>query len=75
MAISYNRHFAKYSKEKMNVKQLIPTLVWKAIYSKYKETYLNNIFQENTLKIWLQDALKELKIGTSNEDGSEKVVL
>jgi hypothetical protein len=33
MVTSYNRHFTKYSKEKMNVKQLIPTLVWKAIYS------------------------------------------
>jgi hypothetical protein len=64
MATSYNYHFAKYSKEKKNVTQLIPTFVWKAIYAKYRETYPNNIFQENTLKDRLQDALKKLKIGT-----------
>lgn len=42
---------------------------------KIKETYLNSIFQEHTLKNWLWDALKELKIRTFNEDGNEKVVL
>jgi hypothetical protein len=41
--------------------------VWKAIYAKYRETYLDNIFQEN--------ALKESKIRIFNEDGNEKVVL
>ncbi len=46
---------------------MIPTLVWKAIYAKYRETYLDNIFQEN--------ALKESKIRIFNEDGNEKVVL
>ncbi len=41
--------------------------MWKAIYAKYRETYLDNIFQEN--------ALKESKIRIFNEDGNEKVVL
>jgi hypothetical protein len=47
---SYNCHFVKYSKEKKNVTQLIPTLVWKAIYAKYRETYPDNIFQKDALK-------------------------
>lgn len=50
MVRSYNCHFAKYSKEKKNVTQLIPTLVWKAIYAKYREIYFDNIFWEDTLR-------------------------
>ncbi len=35
-------------------------------------TYLNLVFQEDTLNDHLQNALKELKMGVNNEKGSKK---
>jgi len=43
--------------------------------NEYKKTYLNLVFQEDTLKDCFWNALKELKMGTSNEGGNEKVLL
>jgi hypothetical protein len=43
--------------------------------SEYKKTYPNLVFQEDTLKDCLRNALKELKMGTSNEGRNEQVIL
>jgi hypothetical protein len=50
-------------------------VVWKAIYNDYVIAFPYSPFQEDTLKDWLQDALKDLKVDTFNEEGTEKVVL
>jgi hypothetical protein len=49
--------------------------MWKVIYGEYREIYFNLMFQEDTLKDHLQDALKEFKTNISNEEEFEKVVL
>ncbi len=43
--------------------------------NEYKKTYPNLVFHEDTLKDYLRNALKELKMGTSNEGGNERVIL
>jgi len=50
MVTSYQRHFVIYLTDKKKVTQLIPSLVWKVVYDEYKETYINLVFQEDTLK-------------------------
>jgi hypothetical protein len=50
MVMNYQRHFVIYSRDKKKVTQLIPSLVWKIVYGEYKDTYLNSVFQEDTLK-------------------------
>jgi hypothetical protein len=67
--------FCKYSKNKKKVTQFIPSLVWKQVYANYRITNLESISQEDTLKDQLWDDLKKLKTPTSNDDGSEKVML
>jgi len=49
--------------------------VWKVIYGSYKFDYLELKFEEETLKERLWKTLQELKTRTSNEEGSDKVVL
>jgi hypothetical protein len=39
------------------------------------DVYFDSLFQEDTLKDQLQNALKELKIRTFNEERSERIVL
>ncbi len=68
-------HFAIYSKNKSKNTQLISNTVWKAVYASYKLDYLESDFQEETLKERLWGTLRELKIGTSNEEGLDIVVL
>jgi hypothetical protein len=43
--------------------------------NEYKKIYPNLVFQEDTLKDYLRNALKGLKMGTSNEGGNERVIL
>jgi hypothetical protein len=50
MVTSYQRRFVIYLRDKKKVTQLIHSLVWKVFYGEYKETYLNSVFQEDTLK-------------------------
>lgn len=54
---------------------MIQVVVWKAIYNDYVMAYLNLPFHEDTLKDWLWDILKDLKIETSNEKGTKKAIL
>jgi hypothetical protein len=75
MAISYNLHIANYSLGKKHVTQLIPTIVWKHVYTDYQTIYPNSYLTKETLKDGLHDTLKELKIGTSNQEGLEKATL
>ncbi len=75
MCATYNHHFVIYSKNKFKNTQLIPNVVWKAIYVSYKSDYLEIKFEEETLKERLWKTLQELKTRTSNEEGSNKVVL
>ena len=71
----YTTHFATYSSGRTNVTQLVPGKVWKLVYEQFLREHLRSKFVEDTLKDRLRETLKELKIGTSNEEGSEKVVL
>ncbi len=50
MVTNYQRHFVIYLTDKKKVTQLIPSLVWKVVYGEYKETYINLVLQEDTLK-------------------------
>jgi hypothetical protein len=43
--------------------------------NEYKKNYPNLVFQEDTLKDCLQNALKELKMGTSNGGGNGRVIM
>jgi len=64
-----------YSKDKKASHPIDTLLMWKVIYGEYKEIYFNLMFQEDTLKDHLQDALNFLKTSISNEEEFEKVVL
>lgn len=75
LVASYNTHFATYSRWKKNVTQLVPGKVWKLVYEQFLREHPGNKFAEETLKDRLRQALKELKTGTSNEEGSEKAVV
>jgi hypothetical protein len=75
MATFYNLHFANYSLGKKQVTQLILAIVWKQVYIDYQTTCLDSYIVEETFKNRLWDILKELKIGTSNVEGSEKATL
>jgi hypothetical protein len=44
MCVVYNLHFAIYSKDKNNVTHLIPFIVWKVVYAKYKLILWNQTF-------------------------------
>jgi hypothetical protein len=46
-----------------------------AVYNDYVITYPNSPFHEDTLKDQLWNALRDLKIDTSNGEGTKKVVL
>lgn len=72
---SYTTHFAMYSSGRNNVTQLVPGKVWKLVYEQFLREHPGSKFAEDTLKDRLQKTLKELKTGTSNEEGSEKAVL
>ncbi len=72
---TYNHHFVIYNKDKTKNTRLIPNAVWKVVYVSYKLDYLNSYFQEETLKERSWETLRKLKIGTSNEEGSDRVVL
>ena len=72
---SYTTHFATYSSGRRNVTQLVPGKVWKLVYEQFLREHLGSKFAEDTLKDRLRETLKELKIGTSNEEGFEKAVL
>jgi hypothetical protein len=75
MATSYNLHFANYSLSKKNVTQLIPTTMWKQVYTHYQTTYLHSYLVEETLKDGLWDTLKELKTRISNQEDLKKATL
>ena len=55
--------------------QLVPGKVWKLVYEQFLQEHLESKFAEDTLKDRLRETFKELKTGTSNEEGSEKAVL
>jgi hypothetical protein len=75
MAASYNHHFVLSNWDMTNVTNLIPSQVWKVVYKDYKKQFLDSKFHPKSLKDRLQKCLKELKIGTSNEHGTKKVLL
>jgi hypothetical protein len=50
MVTSYNLHFVNYSLGKKQITQLIPTLVWKQVYTDYQTAYLDSYLTEKTLK-------------------------
>ncbi len=75
MCATYNDHFAMYSKNKSQNTQLIPNVVWKVVYVSYKSHYLESNRKEETLKERLSETWRVLKTRTSNEEGSNKVVL
>jgi hypothetical protein len=54
--------------------QLILSLVWKVMYNEYKEIHSNCKSQKDTLKDYLQNTFKVLKIRTFNEEGCESYV-
>jgi uncharacterized protein YaaW (UPF0174 family) len=66
MVVSYTGHFAKYSIGKKQVTQVIPSAIWKNVYLDYQKEYPNSTIAEETLKDWLRDTLKELKIRNFN---------
>ena len=72
---SYTTHFAMYSNGGTNVTQLVPGKVWKLVYEQFLQEHPGSKFVEDTLKDRLRETFKELKIGTSNEEGSEKAIL
>ena len=75
LVTAYTIHFVAYSKEKTNVTQLVPGKVWKLVYNQFVREHPGSKFTEEMLKDHLRETLKELKTGTSNEDGSDRVVL
>ena len=72
---SYNVHFAEYSTGRKNVTQVIPSLVWKNVYSDYIKIYPNSTFKETTLKERIRETLTELDTGNSNSKRSNTAVL
>ena len=75
LVASYNVHFAKYCKDRKQVTQLVHSLVWKEVFKEYKEHNTNSHFVEETLNDRSRETLKEIKIGTSNDDISNKATL
>ncbi len=56
-----------------NVTSLIPNVIWKFVYQNYlKAYYLGAPFSKETLKDHLQETLKKLKMGNSNEESSKQ---
>ncbi len=49
--------------------------MWKVVFASYKLHYPKSNFQEETLKERLRETSQELKTWTSNEEGSDKMVL
>jgi hypothetical protein len=49
--------------------------MWKRVYIDYQIIYPNSYHVEKTIKDHLRDTLKELKIETSNQEGSKKATL
>jgi len=45
------------------------------VYQDFIQAHPHQTFQEETLKERLQDTLKEIKTGTSNEEGIDKATL
>jgi hypothetical protein len=69
LAAVYNLHFGHYSKDKKHVTQLILSKVWRSyIQSRIFELYI----PRKNIKRLMKEALKEFKIGTSNQDDSNK---
>ena len=66
---SYTTHFATYSNGRTNVTQLVSEKVWKLVYEQFLREHPGSKFAEDTLKDRLRETLKELKTGTSNEEG------
>ena len=75
LVAAYTTHFVAYSRGKTSVTQLVPGKVWKLVYNQFLFEHLGSKFVEETLKDRLWETLKELKTGTSNEEGSDRVVL
>jgi hypothetical protein len=51
-------------------------MVWKVVYTTYKNDYPDSKLQEKkNLNFFLLETLRELKIGTSNQQGLKRVVL
>ena len=75
MVSTYNQFFASYSINWKNMSQLIPCLVWKNVYEHYCKQFPNSQLKKETLKDKLRETLKELKIGTSNEENSKREIL
>ena len=75
LVAAYTTHFAAYSKGRTNVIQLVPGKVWKLVYDQFLYKHPGSKFAEETLKDRLRGTLKELKTGTSNEEGSDRAIL
>ncbi len=74
MCATYNHYYVIYNKNKTKATQLIPSIMWKDVYVANKVEYPKSKFQEEILKERFWETLRELKIGTSNEEGSKNVV-
>ena len=68
-------NFASYIKGKTNVSLLVLEKVWKLVYDQIVCEHSGSKFAEEMLKDRLQKTLKELKIGTSNKERSDRTVL
>lgn len=71
---AFHHHFAVYSKDRKTVNQIIPSVVWKAVYSQYKRIFPNSKFQQESLKDRLREMIKEKKTENSAQLGTEKAV-
>ena len=58
-----------------NITQLVPGKVWKLVYNQFLCEHPSSKFAEEMLKDRIRKTLEELKTGTSNEEGSNRVVL
>ena len=63
---SYDVHFAKYCEGHKQVSQLVPSLVLKKMFKRYKDHYINSPFVEETLK--------KINTNTSNENNFKKTI-
>jgi hypothetical protein len=70
LTAAYHKYLYKYCNgRKRATKQIIPSKVWALMYEEYKEAHPASVFDQETLKGRVQETLKQLQTGTSNNKG------